>query len=217
MAKINKIKQLHPHNAYTFYFDKAVLAEAEFLYQIFKSDPESNEFHMTPFSRNGVRWIACNSYSCYQRFESIFFQLQIPFLCSDLIDYQNKIQLYCGFFVSSFYVAKTLWHVDYSDDSMAYTLMLPLLFERGHGHLLYEDNDLIKQYIYKNNEAIVFGDGFVHSTQPYHFHKTERVMLCFTFGTDKMSYWPKISETVAKQSLFYIKPCGHVGTECRCQ
>jgi hypothetical protein len=46
------------------------------------------------------------------------------------------------------------------------------------------------------NEAIVFGDGFEHATEPYPESESLRVMLSFTFGTDKAEHWNILKETI---------------------
>ena len=66
------------------------------------------------------------------------------------------------------------------------------------------------------NEAIVFGDGFEHATEPYPESDNLRVMLSLTFGTDKSEYWNTLKQTIDHQSNYMILPCGHEKGTCQC-
>ena len=76
------------------------------------------------------------------------------------------------------------------DGANAYTLITPLFeLDDAHGNLMYKDaSSNIKTYQYKMNEAVIFGDGFEHATEPYARTDALRVMLSCTFGTDKIEY-----------------------------
>ncbi|MFV9614569.1 MAG: hypothetical protein ACNYZG_01365, partial [Gammaproteobacteria bacterium] len=59
-------------------------------------------------------------------------------------------------------------------------------------------------------------EGFEHATEPYAETDTLRVMLSFTFGTDKSEYWNTLKETIGNQSNYMILPCGHEKGSCQC-
>jgi hypothetical protein len=86
-----------------------------------------------------------------------------------LVDFNNQIKVYCGFFVVGKGMDRQTWHKDYMDDANGYTLITPLFeLDDSQGNLMYKDELLnIKTYQYKMNEAIIFGDGFEHATEPY--------------------------------------------------
>ena len=73
-----------------------------------------------------------------------------------------------------------------------------------------------QQLLKAMNEAIVFGDGFEHATEPYPESESLRVMLSFTFGTDKVEHWNILKETIDCQSNYMILPCGHEKGTCQC-
>ena len=84
----------------------------------------------------------------------------------------------------------------------------------GTAPLLWISNN--KTYQYKMNEAVIFGDGFEHATEPYSRTDSLRVMLSFTFGTDKIEYWDTLKQTIGEQSNYMILPCGHQKGTCKC-
>lgn len=110
------------------------------------------------------------------------------------------------------------WHKDFCDGANAYTLITPLFeLDHAHGNLMYKDIlSNIKNYKYKMNEAVVFGDGFEHVTELYAKTDKLRVMLSFTFGTDKIECWDTLKETIGEQSNYMILPCGHQKGTCEC-
>jgi len=113
---------------------------------------------------------------------------------------------------------RSTWHKDYVDGAQAYTLITPLFeLEHTHGNLMYKDKyENIKSYKYKINEAIIFGDDFDHATEPYAQTDKLRVMLSFTFGTDKVENWNILKQTIGEQSNYMILPCGHQKGICEC-
>ena len=68
-----------------------------------------------------------------------------------------------------------------------------------------------KQYRYKLGQAIVFGDGFVHSTQPGEAPQT-LAFLCFTFGSKNMpwSAWDSARGYREAQCKMYAIPSGRL-------
>lgn len=176
------------------------------------------QFHVTSYGTAPLLWISNNNAHTYQIFRSFMDDLNIMDEIKELVDFDNGIEVYCGFFVVGKYMDRETWHKDYHDGANAYTLITPLFeLEPCHGQLLYKDtSSAIKTYQYKMNEAIVFGEGFEHTTQPYTASDGLRVMLSFTFGTDKIEHWDTLRETIGEQSNYMILPCGHEKGSCLC-
>lgn len=175
-------------------------------------------FHVTSYGTAPLLWISANDAHTYKFFKSFMTELNIMDDIKELVDFENHIEVYCGFFVVGKNMDRQTWHKDYCDDANAYTLITPLFgLDKSHGNLMYKDaSSAIKTYEYKSNEAIIFGDGFEHATEPYPESDSLRVMLSFTFGTDKAEYWNVLKETIEFQSNYMILPCGHEKGTCQC-
>lgn len=232
------IKQLSPSlNAYTFQFDEALLDPIRRLYSVLiapmlEKHPAllgggntiqttfvypKYRFYVLSYKEAPLLWVSNDDLPTYLPFKAFFDALQIDEEVKRLIDYDKNIVMYCGFFVVGDHLDKELWHVDYFDGANAFTLITPLFdLATQHGRLLYADENKRKyRYEYKTGEAIFFGDGFAHTTQPY--PKTNgRVLLSLTFGTDKTQYWDVLEKTIGTQSKFLILPCGHQAGTCEC-
>lgn len=176
------------------------------------------QFHITSYGTAPLLWVSNNNAHTYNIFKSFMDGLDIMDDIKELVDYEDKIVVYCGFFVVGKGMDRETWHKDFSDGANAYTLITPLFeLEELHGNLMYKDDSSnIKVHEYKVNEAVVFGDGFEHATQPYPQTDNLRVMLSFTFGTDKVKYWDVLKETIEQQSNYMILPCGHEKGTCQC-
>ena len=179
---------------------------------------EDLQFHVTSYGTAPLLWISNNNTHTYNLFKSFMNELDIMDDIKELVDFENKIEVYCGFFVVGKKMDRQTWHKDYCDGANGYTLITPLFdLDELHGNLMYkDDSSTIKTYEYKMNEAIVFGDGFEHATEPYPETDALRVMLSFTFGTDKAEYWNVLKETIDCQSNYMILPCGHEKGTCQC-
>ena len=179
---------------------------------------EELQFHITSYGTAPLLWISNNNAHTYKLFKSFMDELDIMDDIKELVDFENKIEVYCGFFVVGKKMDRQTWHKDYMDNANAYTLITPLFeLEEPHGGLMYKDaSSTVNTYQYKMNEAIIFGDGFEHATEPYPESDTLRVMLSFTFGTDKAKYWNILKETIENQSNYMILPCGHEKGTCQC-
>lgn len=179
---------------------------------------EELQFHVTSYGTAPLLWISSNNAHTYQLFKVFMDGLDIMEDIKELVDYDDHIEVYCCFFVVGKKMDRETWHNDYRDGANGYTLITPLFeLERSHGNLMYKSvSSSINTYEYKMNEAIVFGDGFEHATEPYPHTDELRVMLSFTFGTDKAEYWDILKETIGEQSNFMILPCGHVKGTCEC-
>ncbi len=179
---------------------------------------EELQFHVTSYGTAPLLWISNNNAHTYDIFKSFMNELDIMDDIKELVDFDNKIEVYCGFFVLGKKMDRETWHNDFQDGANAYTLITPLFeLDKSHGNLMYKDEtSAINTYEYKMNEAIIFGDGFEHATQPYPETETLRVMLSLTFGTDKTEYWPTLRQTIGEQSNYMILPCGHEKGSCQC-
>jgi len=177
---------------------------------------EKFEFHVASYGMAPLIWISNNNTHTYNIFKFFMMDLDITDDLKSLVDFENKIEMYCGFFVVGKNMDRQTWHKDYLDDANAYTLITPLFeLEPSYGNLMYKDESLnIKTYQYKINEAIIFGEGFEHATELYPMSDELRVMLSFTFGTDKIEYWNILKETIGEQSNYMTLPCGHQKGTC---
>ncbi len=176
------------------------------------------QFHVTSYDTAPLLWISNNNTHTYNIFKSFMDALDIMDDIKTLVDFDDHIEVYCGFFVVGNKMDRQTWHEDYSSGANGYTLITPLFeLEDDHGNLMYKDNSSkVKTYQYKMNEAIIFGDGFEHATQPYAKTDKLRVMLSLTFGTDKIEYWEVLKETIGEQSNYLTLPCGHQKGTCEC-
>jgi len=176
------------------------------------------QFHVSSYGTAPLLWISSNNAHTYQLFKSFMDEIDVMDYIKELVDFEDHIEVYCGFFVVGKKMDRQTWHKDYMDGANAYTLITPLFdLEESHGNLMYKDaSSNIKTYQYKMNEAVIFGDGFEHATEPYPESDTLRVMLSFTFGTDKAEYWNILKETIENQSNYMILPCGHEKGTCQC-
>lgn len=176
------------------------------------------QFHVTSYGTAPLLWISNNNAHTYEIFKTFMDELDIMDDIKELVDFENDIQVYCGFFVVGKKMDRETWHKDFQDGANAYTLITPLFeLDESHGQLMYKDDtSATKVHEYKMNEALVFGDGFEHATQPYPETDQLRVMLSFTFGTDKIEHWPVLKQTIGEQSNYMILPCGHEKGSCQC-
>jgi hypothetical protein len=126
--------------------------------------------------------------------------------------------MYAGFFIFSFEMPKTSWHVDFHPGAEAFTLLTPLFeLEPSHGGLLYRNREgTHAQYDYRLGNGLLIAEGFVHSTAPYLRHPVPRVLVSLTAGTDRLACWPALRRTIGMQSSHLVLPCGHVYGRCGC-
>lgn len=178
----------------------------------------SKNYYLTSYGTNPLLWLSCNNRTTYNIYKRFFDALEIDQEVKELVDHNKNIVMYCGFLVIGDRAPNSLWHVDYKPNANAYTLITPLFeLDNDHNHLLYKTTEKItSSYKYSLNEAIIFGDHFLHTTEPYEKSKRIRILLSITFGTDKMRHWPVLSQTIGSQSKFMILPCGHRLGTCKC-
>ena len=221
-------------NAYTLTFKDGLLEELREAYQTVVSqrleaawllggesrsgriDHEDFSFFVTSHGTSPLIWVSSHNAYTHGIFQRFFESLQIVDGVKQLVDYDTRIVVYCGFFVMGNYASEEKWHVDYQTGSNAFTLLTPLFEpDESHGDLLYyNQNSEVAKYEYRVQEAILFGDDFYHSTETYSRTDNIRVLLSLTLGTDKLKYWPKLEKTVGHQSEFVILPCGDQRGTC---
>jgi len=229
----------HP-NAYRLAFDDACLNELRTLYEgevrEYLDLPQnaelltsgkyvearwqhgSHNYFACSYDTAPLLWVSTNDIGTHDVFDRFFRSLDVADDVKEIVDVDRKVIVYNGFFVIDDHSPATKWHVDYFDGANGLTLITPLFDLIGaQGNLLYRDPESItRKYRYRRGEAIVLGDRFVHSTEPYQKTTSRRVLVSLTFGTDKLDYWPILKATVGMQSEFMLLPCGHQKDTCAC-
>lgn len=236
---IQNFQAVHPQvNAFSFDFDSELLSEIRNAYQKdiapYLQAPEQqrllegiyyqsqtiamDDYYLLSYDTYPLLWVTNHNLKTHGIFERFFKSLKLKVSMRDLIKYKKKLIMYSGFFVVSNRANELMWHYDYRPGAEAYTLITPLFdWEPEHGHLNYQNKDQeVKTYPYKQGQAIVFGEGFLHSTQPYPTASKIRVLVSFTFGTDQWDSWEILKQNITEQSYFYKQPCGHPVDSCRC-
>ena len=171
---------------------------------------ESDYFTKSPGWSSDIEWISNDSFRSYGVFNRCFNRLGLANSFSNVVDCESNLILYCGFFVRRSSCDGYNFHLDWSDacKNNAFTLIAPLLHPEGSPGLVYRDlRGSIRKYTYRTNRAIVFGSGFVHSTD-LGSAESPSVLLSLTFGTDKMEHWGEVSKSVVSQSRLFRLPCG---------
>lgn len=176
------------------------------------------QYYYITYREAPLFWVSNNNWYTYGLFRDFFDALNIEDSVKELVDFNEDITLYSGYFVVGDRSDKEYWHVDYRPGANAYTLITPLFdLQTGQGNLLYKNKDrAVRIYPYKMGEAIIFGDQFSHSTEPYTRTDDTRVLHSLQFGTDKLDHWNILKKTIASQSQFLVLPCGHQRGSCQC-
>lgn len=235
---LERLQRLGPDlNAFTFRFDEALLRDIRDSYarelMPMLQDPARRalfeggrlwrgsvgpQYYLVSYDLAPLLWFSADTPETYVTYQRCFDAMGIAQDIKQLVDYDAQIVMYCGFLVVGDRAPEPLWHYDYRPGANAYTLITPLFeLDPAHGHLLYDLSDgSLGRYVYRPGEAIVFGEGFLHSTETYASPGTIRVLLSMTFGTDKLEYWPVLKKAVTAQSNFYRLPCGHAVNTCTC-
>jgi hypothetical protein len=227
-------------NSYTLSFDDGLLSELRTLYETevreFLDLPQNAhllrggrfveerwqrgpyKFYAASYEGAPLLWVSSDNFVTYEVFKRFFRSLDVVHDVTKLIDFHREVVAYCGFFVVGEHLQEAKWHVDYFEGANAFTLIAPLFeLDIGHGNLLYkDDSSCVRQYRYKSGEAILLGEGFAHTTEPYRSASQRRVLVSLTFGTDKLDHWNVLKETAGAQSDFLILPCGHERGTCNC-
>jgi hypothetical protein len=178
----------------------------------------ASEYFIVSFLDYPLLWLSSNTPQTYDIYRRFFDSLDIEDDIRQLVDYDEKIVVYCGSLVIGDRSLEHSFHVDYQPGANAYSLLTPLFeLDPGHGDLLYKvGNERVETYPYAVGEACVLGDTFYHCTEPYDSTGHLRVLITITLGTDKMEHWDVLKQTVATQSNFLVQPCGHAIGTCQC-
>jgi hypothetical protein len=176
-------------------------------------------YYLFSYEDYPLLWLSANTALTLSLFLGLYEQLNLAQLFAEKTLPSRSLRMYGGFFVVGKQAPKPLWHYDYHLGAAAFTLIVPLFeLSAQHGHLLYEDSSgQIQTYHYRPHQALIFGTGFLHSTQPYGPSDRLRVLLSLTFGSDQWQDWPLIKKNIQKQSRYYLLPCGHVAGGCLCE
>ncbi len=156
-----------------------------------------------------MEWISANNINTYKIFLKGFESLGLDKLLNDIIDYENQLRLYAGFFLKRS-ISKKSFHFDWRGHlkNNAFTLLTPLFQEEDALHLLYKDISGEEcKYKYKIGKGILFGSDFFHSTEPGK-SLSSSILLCFQFGTDLPTYNQGVYDAMGTQTPFMILPDG---------
>lgn len=156
-----------------------------------------------------VRWISPLDEQGFAVFQSAFDRMEIAKWVEPHLDIDREVRLYSGFLVIRTCCTDPSFHLDWTDEcNQGLTLLTPIGRNAGQLGLLYERLDgTIGRYQYRRGEALILGSRFVHSSEPGQSQQPE-ALLSFTFGTDRMRYWPGLAATAARQGRFYRRPDG---------
>jgi len=156
-----------------------------------------------------IEWISADDEIAFRVFESAFERLGIPEQAAQYLDIDREVRLFGGFVIVRTYCTAPYFHTDWTKlNNEAFTVLTPITPNADQFGLLYQKvNGSIGEYAYRRGEAILFGDGFYHSTKPG--RSDDPVMLlCFQFGTDKMEHWPAINGQLNTQATMLRQPDG---------
>jgi hypothetical protein len=157
-----------------------------------------------------IRWISPDTLDAFRFFQSRFERLAIASHVRPWLHIDNTVRMYSGFLVTRSLCEAPDFHVDWRDTGhQAFTLLTPITDHADDFGLLYQRCDgSVAVYPYRLGKALIFGDDFLHSTQPGR-SLLPVALLSFTFGTDRMEYWPPIAVTAAHQGNLVRLPDGH--------
>ena len=179
---------------------KAALNNSEIFSRLFKVQPKWN---------SDIGWYSPNTLNDFKLFNDIFVAFDVAEVVSKGLKLDFNIVVYCGFLVVRSRCDDVNYHTDWvGTGQKAFTLITPLVEDGEDFGLLYKRSDSsIGKYFYKPGEAIVFSEGFIHSSMPTNSDR-RMVLLSYTFGTDDMALWPSLSNTIGYQSNIIRLPNG---------
>ena len=190
-------KELLAPNVLTVPIDGAIVAEFEELAGSAHSDPEY--LSRQPKWNSDIRWISATSESGFEKFQSAFNRLGLAAHVREYLDIERDVRLYAGFLHTRSHCTGENFHVDWVlTNNEAFTMLTPISGADGQTLLYKKLTGEVAEYEYKQGEAIIFGDHFVHST-PTGSWDPPFPLLVFNFGTDKMKHWDKVKKTTATQ------------------
>lgn len=178
----------------------------------------NKDYYLVSYDTYPLLWLCNHSLKSYRYFQGFFKALQLEDALRQHLHFRQRLIMFSGFFVVGHHAHEKMWHYDYRSGAQGMTLITPLFdWVPGHGHLLYQRPDGSEGlYTYKKNQALLLGDGFLHSTEPYPLSEKKRVLVSFTVGSDRWMHWKLLKKNIAEQSHFYIQPCGHIVDRCSC-
>ena len=178
---------------------------------LIKEIDKDDLYTVSPSWNSDIKWISNNSFRSYGVFNECFNKLQLSKITKQYVEYEEKMILYAGFFVSRSTCSDFNFHHDWikSTQNNAFTLITPLIHPKDGIDLLYTDFDgKVRKYQYEFGKGIVFGSDFLHSTEKGN-STSPSVLVSMTFGTDKMNLWEPISKTVLNQGNLVRLPNGN--------
>ena len=175
---------------------------------------DSNFYIKSPQWKSNILWISANNKKTYDYFNSILKKINIDIL-KKIIDIEDDIICNLAFFVTRSKCQDANFHTDYTGTKLnAFTIMIPLtnMKDIKYGHLLYKNkNGIIDVIRYERGKAIIFGDDFIHSTEPFNSKDDKEIVFaCFAVGSDKEKYWKSIFNNVKAQTKKIIKYNGEL-------
>lgn len=238
---MKQLQRLHPDlSAFTLRFEPALLDEIRASFQtdlkpflerpasreLFSHGgelklpvgPEPSDYYIFNYHGKPLLWFSAHSAKTFELFQRFFDRLDLDADLRCLIDIQTRPVMYSAFFVICQGLTDLTWHQDYAPGSHAFTLITPLdQIEADQGQLLFQELDQhVCVYPYQTGEAILFGPGFLHSTEPFGPSQRLRVLVSLTCGSDKFQYWDQTRKTIQGQAMYYKLPCGHLNQTCSC-
>jgi hypothetical protein len=173
-------------------------------------DPTPPGYHTErPHWNSDIRWISAANEATFARFQAAFDALDVARHVQEFVAVERQIRMYQGFVVLRSQCRKTDFHVDWDETgNQAFTLLTPIGPPTpGFGLVFKTLTEETRTYDYSASEALIFGDLFLHSTQPGS-SDTPAGLLCFNFGTDRMEDWPAIKKTAGAQGGIVRRPDG---------
>ena len=173
--------------------------------------PAENFTSVKPSWGGDMEWISSNNINTYNLFLQAFRSLGLDelFRGKNIIEFQNQLRLYAGFFLKRS-SSKKNFHNDWNTSlkNNAFTLLTPIYQEKDALHLLYKDlSGKERKYKYAMGKGILFGSNFTHSTEDG-TSTSPSILLCFQFGTDLAKYNQGIHDAMGTQTPFMILPDG---------
>ncbi|UUR06775.1 hypothetical protein [Sphingomonas glaciei] len=162
-----------------------------------------------PDWNSDIRWISAAEEASFARFQAAFDALEVARHVTDYVAVDHAIRLYQGFVVARSHCREPDFHVDWdATGNQAFTLVTPIGTPKPGFGLLYKTlTGETRSYDYREGEAVIFGDQFLHSTQPG-CSDAPTALLSFTFGTDRMEDWRAIRRTAGFQGGRVRRPDG---------
>ena len=199
--------RLNAHNVLEINIDYSIVSQ--FQYLLSEASHPGKYTCLHPNWSSDIKWISPDTLAGFGYFQKQFRRLDICRHILPLLDKDKCARMYSGFIVLRTRCDATNFHVDWRNTgNQAFTLLTPITpVVPGFGLLYYQSDGTVASYSYKTGKALIFGDSFLHSTQPG-CSNSPFALLSFTFGTDKMKYWPNIALTTEGQGSLTRLPDG---------